>query len=139
MRGSIAAHSELPQCASCHSLIDPLGFGMENFNTVGQWREQELIPLKKRKMKKVSIDARGNILEKENFDGFVEMRQGLLNHKDKMVKGMIKALLTYGLGRPIGFQDEELVENIYKYNEANNYGAKSLLYAIVSSDAFHLK
>ena len=139
VRGSIAAHSELPQCASCHSLIDPLGFGMENFNTVGQWREQELIPLKKRKMKKVSIDARGNILEKENFDGFVEMRQGLLNHKDKMVKGMIKALLTYGLGRPIGFQDEELVENIYKYNEANNYGAKSLLYAIVSSDAFHLK
>ena len=139
VRDSIAAHSELPQCASCHSIIDPLGFGMESFNTVGHWREEELIPVKKRKMKKVAIETQGKLMGKESFDGFEEMREHLKSYKEKMVKGTIKALLTYGLGRPVGFQDEELINDVYSYNKANDFGAKSLIYAIVSSDAFNLK
>jgi hypothetical protein len=139
VRKSIVAHSKLPQCASCHDLIDPLGFGMENFNTVGLWRLHETIPVNKKKVKNLSIESTGQLPNASKFNGFVEMRAGLMDQKDQMLRGLIKALLTYSLGRPVGFQDSQLLEDIYQYTVKNDYGAKALLYAVVASDAFHLK
>jgi hypothetical protein len=139
VRESIAKHSALPQCASCHDLIDPLGFAMENLDAVGKWRTHEVIPQEGRKVKKVTINATGRVLESAEFTGYSKLRDGLYEHKEKMTRAFIKALLIYSLGRPVGFQDEELIDNIYSYAEANDFGAKSILYAIVSSDAFSLK
>ena len=56
-----------------------------------------------------------------------------------MTRAFIKALLIYGLGRPIGFQDEALINDIYTYAAANDFGAKSIIYAVATSDAFSLK
>ncbi|WDE95644.1 DUF1592 domain-containing protein [Lentisphaera profundi] len=139
VRKSIAAHSALPQCASCHDLIDPLGFGMENFDTVGKWRTQEAVPGKKKKVTYSAIDSEGRLPDATPFDGFVEMRKGLMTQREDMLRGLIKAMLTYGLGRPVGFQDSQLVEDIFQYTIKNDYGARALLYAVATSDAFHLK
>ena len=69
VRASIAQHSASPQCSSCHDLIDPLGFAMENLDAIGKWRTQELIPKGRNKFKSIEIDATGRVLDSERMAG----------------------------------------------------------------------
>jgi hypothetical protein len=146
VRSALQQHSKLPQCASCHLLIDPLGYGMENFNAVGLWRDKEILfdvnerKIKKRKSKPKNtkpLDTSGQMPDGlRTFKGFIGLREHLSSDADLMLQGLVKSILIYSLGRPVGFQDEELLNEMVRFLKSDGQRMRTLLYSIVLSDAF---
>jgi hypothetical protein len=143
-RELMVAHQEQPQCAQCHRRIDPIGFGLENFDAVGLWREQEYteIPVLNayaRATKLFPIDATGTLPDSTAFNGFHELRDALAKHEADFAKGLVERLVEFGLGRPCGFSDQELVESILKQTETRHFTPRAIIQAIVASQEFHSK
>ncbi|PHR89057.1 MAG: hypothetical protein COA78_36025 [Blastopirellula sp.] len=145
-----AAHQEEPQCAQCHRKIDPLGFGLENFNAAGKWRENELtiasIPKKKnyrtkyiKVPKQLPIDASGTLPDGTAFADYFEMRDRVAERNDEFARGFTEALIAYGLGRQYGFSDRNLADKILKQTAQQDYQLKSFLHALVQSKQFQTK
>ena len=133
IRQLMSAHMTQAQCAHCHRKIDPLGYAFERFNTVGLWREFE-------GSSKEPIDTSGTMPGGErSFSDFEGLQSFLLEDRRLFLRSMVKAVMSYGLGREVSFQDDDLVEQIVEYVTLNDYSARSLLHAIVMSEAFHLK
>ncbi|MCC9642080.1 DUF1592 domain-containing protein [Rhodopirellula sp. JC740] len=136
------AHQEEPQCASCHRKIDPIGFGLEHFDATGQWRDQELIGLGKRKYGKFQkhvafeIDAHGKLPGGETFAGYHQLRDAIAQHEDDFARGFAESLIAYGLGRPFGFADEELADQICASAKRSQHTIRAFIHALVQSDTF---
>ena len=107
---------EEPQCSQCHRKIDPIGFGLENFNAVGLWRTKEYTEIAAgnsvRKSMDHPIDTRGTLPDGSSFEGFYGLRDELLKHERAFVRGLTEQLIAYALGRPFGFSDEALAETV---------------------------
>ncbi|QGJ70101.1 Hypothetical protein PBC10988_17900 [Planctomycetales bacterium 10988] len=142
-RTLLSAHQEEAQCAQCHRKIDPIGFGLENFNAVGQWRETETAELRRGRRvvrkKEFDIDPSGTLPNGTKFDDYFEMREAIAQETDAFTRGLVEALLEYSLGRPFGFSDEELAEQLVADAQSNEYGFRSLIHSIVRTEAFQLK
>ena len=134
-REKLAAHMEEAQCASCHRKIDPIGFGLENFNAAGKWREKEgegrrLHP----------VDAAGAFHNGPAFADFFELRELILtNHQEDFASGFTEALIEYGLGRPFGFTDEDLANEILGASKEKQYAVREFIHALVQSKPFQSK
>ena len=134
IKETLANHMDKAQCKSCHQRIDPLGFGLENFDPVGLWRTQ--VDSKDGK-KKFGIEPQGVMPDgTSKFNNFLEMKKQVSKHKSAMLKSLTEALMIYGLGRTIGFTDLETVDSIVKETAKDNYGMKTLLHKIISSKPF---
>jgi hypothetical protein len=143
-RTLMESHMEQPQCANCHRRIDPLGFGLENFNAVGQWREQEYteIPVLNayaREVKWFPVDAAGRLPDGSAFHGFFELRDAVAERESAFAKGLVEHLIEFALGRPCGFSDDQLVEDILNQCQSQHYTPRALIHALVRSRAFHVK
>jgi hypothetical protein len=143
-RELMKSHMEQPQCSQCHRRIDPIGFGLENFNAVGQWREQEYteIPVLNqfaRETKLFPIDATGTLPDGAAFNGFRELRNALAKHESDFAKGLVEHLIEFALGRPCGFSDDDLVQSILTSAKPQHYTPRALIHALVSSREFHSK
>ena len=146
-RQLLAAHMEEAQCAQCHRKIDPIGFGLENFNAAGIWRNEEVIHTGKTNKKSLSkfkqvtfpIDPAGQLPDGTKFDDYLGFKSALLEHTDDFVRGLSEALMEYGLGRPIGFADEELVQDIVSDSRSSGYSFRTIIHSIVRSQPFHTK
>jgi hypothetical protein len=143
-RTLMESHMEQPQCANCHRRIDPLGFGLENFNAVGQWREQEYteIPVLNayaREVKWFPVDAAGRLPDGSAFHGFFELRDAVAERESAFAKGLVEHLIEFALGRPCGFSDDQLVEDILNQCQSRHYTPRALIHALVRSRAFHVK
>ncbi|MCM8537718.1 MAG: DUF1592 domain-containing protein [Lentisphaeraceae bacterium] len=142
-------HQEEPQCAQCHVSIDPIGYGLENFNAAGVWREDELHHIstsktsrKKKKINKtvsLKIDPSGKLPSGENFNSFHELRSNLAKHKDKFTRGFIEALISYGLARDYSFVDEQFANDLEKIAQKNGNTIRSYIHHLVQSKAFKYK
>jgi hypothetical protein len=134
-REKLAAHMEEAQCASCHRKIDPIGFGLENFNAAGKWREKE-----GEGRKRHPVDAAGAFHNGPAFADFFELRELIAtNHQDDFARGFTEALIEYGLGRPYGFTDEDLTNEILTASKEEQYNLSAFIHALVQSKAFHSK
>jgi hypothetical protein len=143
-RELLLAHQEQPQCSQCHRRIDPIGFGLEHFNAVGQWREQEYTEIAVlNKVVKQSqlfpIDATGTLPDGTKFDGFQQLRDAIAKHEADFAKGLIEHLIEFALGRPCGFSDDDLVQSILQNAKPQRYTPRALIHALVSSTEFHSK
>jgi len=146
-RERLAAHMEEPQCASCHRKIDPIGFGMENFNAAGKWRTIErLVPQNKKarralKGKKTTwkIDPAGKFYKGPEFGSFLEMRDLVAKQEDKFARGFTEHLIEYALGRPFGFTDEDLASGIVASAKSKNYTISEFFQALVATKEFQSK
>jgi hypothetical protein len=127
LRQQMEQHRKNPSCASCHARMDPLGFGLENFDAVGGWRARE---------GKHAIDASGVLPDGTKFDGPGELRQVLLAKKDLFVKCLSEKLLTYALGRGTERSDRCFIEEIAKRVTKSDYRFQSLVVEVVKSDPF---
>ncbi len=127
LRQQMEQHRKNPSCASCHARMDPLGFGLENFNAVGIWRDQE---------GKHKIDASGVLPDGSKFNGPEELRQVLLAKKDLFVKCFVDKLLTYALGRGTERSDRCYIEEMAKKVAKAEYKFQSVVIEIVRSDPF---
>ncbi|MEM7600345.1 MAG: DUF1588 domain-containing protein, partial [Verrucomicrobiota bacterium] len=142
-REELAAHMEEAQCAQCHQRIDPVGYGMENFDPAGQWRE--VLHLEKRegrrvvKEAKVKIDPSGSLPDGSSFSDFFGLRDEVAKHDTAFTRGFLEALIEYGLGRPYGFSDESLRERLLKRANTTDGSMRELILAFVASKPFQLK
>jgi hypothetical protein len=124
------AHRRSPQCATCHRVIDPLGFALENFDGVGEWRAKE---------PGGAIDASGQLADGSKVDGPVALRNALLKHPDRFVRTFTEKLLTYALGRGVEYYDMPLVRQIARDAAKQDYRFSSVVFGIVTSTPFTMK
>ncbi len=142
-RELLSAHMEEPQCAQCHAKIDPLGFGLENFDAVGLWRDKEYTELAARnivkKFKEHPIDAHGRFPDGQEFQDFFELRELLAEREEVFVRGLCEQLLAYALGRPYTFQDEAIVAELMNQTKAKGYSLRALIQALITHPVFQYK
>ena len=130
VREMLQQHRANPSCASCHERMDPLGFGLENFDALGQWRTNE---------GDAAIDASGVLLDGTKIDGPVALRGALVRQKDQFVKAVTGKLLMYALGREIGYDDAPAIRAILRAAAADDYRWSSTILAIVKSTPFQFR
>jgi cytochrome c553 len=127
-RDRILEHRANPQCSACHRLMDPIGFGLENFDWMGRWREKET--------NGQPINATGELPSGAKFDGPVELRQALLGQKDEFVRHVTGKVLGYALGRALQDGDSCTVQRMVDRLAADNYKTRTLIRQVVLSTPF---
>jgi len=131
MRERLAAHRSNAACASCHRTIDPVGFALENFNAVGQWRDLEL--------EDRPVDATGAIPGGEEFRGIDGLESALLRRPELFVTALTENLLTFALGRGIEYYDAPAVRKIAGDAEKADYRFSSIILGIAKSMPFQMR
>ena len=136
-----SAHMEEPQCAQCHQKIDPIGYGLQNFDAAGKWRNKEEVSLTTKKKigarKTHAIDPSGTLPDGTSFTSYFEMRERISDHEADFARGFTEALIAYGLGRPYGFSDRPLADEILEASTSN--GIEAFIHALIQSQAFRHK
>jgi hypothetical protein len=127
LRQRMEQHRADPSCASCHKLMDPLGFGLENYDAVGAWRERE---------GDAAVDAGGELPDGRRFQGPAELREILTARKDEFRRCLVEKLLTYGLGRGLEYYDACAVERIASASASGGDRFSVIVAEIVKSPAF---
>ena len=133
-RERVLAHQEEPQCASCHRKIDPIGFGLENFTAAGKWRTED-----KHGKKTYDIDPSGKFHKGPAFADYFEMRDLIAQREDDFARGFTEHLIGYGLGRPFGFTDEDLANEILSAAKKQDHSVVAFVHSLVQSKAFSTK
>jgi hypothetical protein len=127
MREQMEMHHANPTCASCHSLFEPIGLALENFDGIGSWRLQEAGQ---------PIDVRGVLGDGTQIDGVASLRAILMQHSEQFVRVVTEKLLTYALGRGVEDQDMPLVRAIVRGAAGGDYHFSTLVLGIVRSAPF---
>ena len=145
-RERLLAHQEEPQCASCHRAIDPIGFGLENFNAVGKWRTEDSFQAvdstgrpAKNGLKTWTIDPSAALHKGSAFKNYFELRDLIAAKPEKFARSLSEALIQYALGRPFGFTDEELAAKMVQRTQKNDFAMREFLHTLVDSKEFHTK
>lgn len=120
-------HRENDACAACHNLIDPIGFGLENYDLLGRWRTHE---------DGVKVDASGVMPSGEKFDGPKDLRKIILDRKDSFARHFISKMLGFSLGRSLSFKDAGTIERALSEVKRKNFSSQSLISSIVLSTPF---
>ncbi len=131
LRQRLEQHRADPNCSACHARMDPIGFGFENYDAIGAWRDRE---------GDFSIDPSGKLVSGESFNGPAELKRLLLTEKKgEFVRCLTRKMLTYALGRGLEYYDQCAVDTIAKNLAKDNYKFQSLVLEIVKSTPFQMK
>ena len=129
VREIMQLHRANPTCNSCHGIMDPLGFSLENFDAVGAYRTKD-------KWANTSIDASGTLVDGTPVNGPADLRKALVANPTLFVHTVTERLMTYGLGRRADYYDMPSVRKIVHDASANNYRFSDLVLGVVKSDPF---
>jgi hypothetical protein len=127
MRERLAAHRADRSCATCHDLMDPVGFAMENFDATGRWRTLDDERL---------VNALGGLPDGQILDGPDQLKTGLLARPELLVRAITGKMLTYSLGRGIGPHDQPAIRTIIRDTAKNQYRLTDIVVGIVRSVPF---
>ena len=131
LRQQLEKHREDPACASCHALMDPIGFGMQNFDPVGRWRDKE---------NDQPIDTSGTLVTGQKFAGPDELMKIIsTDNKDAFHHALATKLLTYALGRGVDWYDRPAIESIVTKAEAQDARFIAMIQAVVTSVPFQFR
>jgi hypothetical protein len=138
VRERLAKHRSEPNCASCHAKLDSYGLALENYDAIGSWRERQngegiSGP------KAPAIDPSGALKSGREFSDLAGYKAALLAEKEKFVRAFTEKLLTYALGRPVGYVDNTTLEKITNAAAKSDYRLQDLIQAVVSSEPFLTK
>jgi len=129
VRERLEMHRTHEPCASCHKLMDPIGFSLENFDAIGAWRNTDLGS---------KIETSGQLYDGTKVDGPVSLRNALVARSDLFVGSFTVKLLTYALGRGVEYYDMPTVRSIIQDSAKNNYRLSSLVLGVVKSVPFQM-
>jgi hypothetical protein len=131
LRDRMAQHRAHEPCATCHSMIDPAGFALENFDAIGRWRavDESYNPL----------DTSGALPDGTKFSGVAQLREALALHPERFVNTVTQKLLTYALGRGLEYYDMPAVRKIVRDSSADDYRLHSIVLGIVKSYPFQMR
>jgi cytochrome c551/c552 len=130
VRQKMEEHRKNPVCASCHKIMDPIGFSLENFDLTGKWRATD---------NGTAIDASGVLVDGTKLDGPASLRESLLNRSDVFISTLTGKLLTYGMGRATRYSDMPSVRAIVRGAAAENYKFSSIILGIAKSAPFQMR
>jgi hypothetical protein len=130
VRERLAQHRADPVCASCHQIMDPIGFSLENYDAVGRWRTSE---------EGKPIDSSGGFPDGSTFDGVAGLEQALLRRPEVFSGALTEKLLTYALGRGVEVYDAPAVRGIVRQAAMENYRFSSLVLGIAGSTPFQMR
>jgi mono/diheme cytochrome c family protein len=133
LRERLEEHRGNPTCASCHKLMDPIGFALENFDAVGAYRTRDggtLGPV---------IDASGQLMDGTRVDGVATLRDALVRQPEIFVGTFTEKLMTYALGRGVGASDMPVVRAILRDSARRNYRFSVIVQGIVASVPFQMR
>jgi hypothetical protein len=129
MREQMEEHRANPVCASCHTIMDPIGFSLENFDGIGMWRTKD---------GGKTIDASGRLVDGTPLNGPSSLRQALLRYSDQYVRVFTERLMTYALGRGVEYYDMPVIRSIDRDASRNNYRFVPLIMGVVKSEPFQM-
>jgi len=130
LRQRLEEHRKNPACAGCHKVMDPIGFSLENFDAVGQWRTTD---------EGARIDPSGVMFNGAKIDGPIALRQILMAKPDIFVSVLTEKLMIYALGRGVQYYDMPAVRAIVRDAARNDYRFSSIVLGIVKSTPFEMK
>jgi hypothetical protein len=130
VREMLERHRVNPVCASCHARMDPLGFSLENFDAIGQWRTLD---------GEAPINATGVLLDGTKVDGPAALRRALVAQQEQFVRTVTGKLLTYAIGREMQYADGPAIRAIVRAAAADDYRWSSTILAIVKSPPFQMR
>jgi mono/diheme cytochrome c family protein len=131
VRETLELHRSSPVCASCHRIIDPPGFALENFNSIGQWREKT--------ENGAPIDTAGVLADGTKVNGPVALRNAILSRPEAFMTVLTERIMTYALGRGVEPSDMPVVRSIVRKAGQNNYRLASVIQTIVESAPFQMR
>ena len=132
LRDKLAAHSKNPNCAACHTKIDPLGFAWDNYDAIGQWRDVGKVPAGLGADPK--IDSAGAMPDGRAFKDSVGFKQLLIADRDAVAKAFIEHLCTYALRRVLTFDDKQDIAAIVAEAKQHDYRIKDIVRAVAGSE-----
>jgi len=127
LRERLEEHRRKAECASCHDRMDPLGFGLENFDVLGRWRDED---------GGRPVDSRGTLPSGETFASPAELKAVLLARKDEFIRHLARKLLGYALGRELTRFDQCVIDDAVKAAREDGYRSLALFETIVLSYPF---
>jgi hypothetical protein len=130
LRQQLEQHRANPDCTGCHARMDPIGFGFENFNAIGRFRDKD---------GDLPIDAAGELPGGQKFNGPDELKTILKNKKELFSRNLTEKMLIYAAGRGLDFYDRRSVDGILAELQKNDNRFHSLITAIVQSDPFRMR
>jgi hypothetical protein len=129
VRERMEAHRKNPSCNSCHAVMDPLGFALENFDAIGEWRTID-------RYAGTPIDAGGRLVDGTAVNSPAALRQALAANPEQFAQTLTEKLLMYALGRTVEYHDMPLVRQIVRDSARNGYRFSSIVKGIVESAPF---
>ncbi len=130
IRQRLERHREDPACSSCHNLMDPVGFALENFDAVGRWRTHE---------NGEPVDAEGGLPDGATFHGVAGLEDGILRNPEAFVHTFTEKLMTYALGRGLDYQDAPAVRKIVRHAAQHDYRLSAIVTGIIESIPFKMR
>lgn len=127
LRQRLEVHRQKESCASCHKQMDPIGFGLENFDGIGKWRDKD---------DGQPIDSTGELPGGLKFDGPAELKKVLLTRQKTFLRTMVEKMFIYAVGRPVEYYDERAIRLILDEVEKNDGRMVPMVQAIVASAPF---
>lgn len=131
VRQLMAKHRASPTCSSCHAVMDPLGFALENFDATGMWRDKD-------RYAGTVIDSAGELPDGTKINGPDDLRKALLRRPDQFVQTFVEALLTYSMGRTREYYDMPTVRQIVRETAPQDYRFSAIIQAIINTDQFRM-
>ncbi|MDC0413571.1 DUF1592 domain-containing protein [Gammaproteobacteria bacterium] len=128
IRERLARHRQDPVCSTCHTVIDPLGFALENFDVIGAWRDFDEIGN--------PVDPEGNYPGGVEFAGFADLRDWMSRRPEQFSHTLVEKLMTYALGRRVEYYDQPTIRAIVRQASEDDYSWSSLVMGVVNSPAF---
>ena len=133
-RKLVELHQSQAQCSSCHRKMDTLGLGLENFDVIGRWRDEEKVGAGKTE----PVNIKGSLPGGKSFSNFREFQTALLAHKEDLARNMIESLLVYALGRDVEFTDEPHIKKILDELRPQDFRMRDMIRAVAESPLFFL-
>ena len=130
VRERLAQHRSNPACASCHNLIDPVGFAMENYDAVGRWRLLD---------GDLAVDSKGGLPDGTEIDSVAGLEQSILERPETFVRTLTEKLLTFGLGRSVTPNDAPAIRQIVNHARDDDFRFSAIVTGIVSSPPFRMR
>jgi hypothetical protein len=130
VRERLAEHRANAACASCHNMMDPVGFSLENFDAVGRWRTLE---------DGKPVDASGGLPDGSRFTGIEGLEKGLLNRPEVFAATLTEKLMTFALGRGVEYYDGPAIRKIVRDAQAADYHFSSIIVGIAKSTPFTMR
>jgi cytochrome c5 len=132
LKQAMEQHRANPVCATCHKMMDPIGFALEQFDAIGSFRTRYTEA-------NAEVDASGILFDGRTFGNTKEFQEVFLEHSDRVVHTIVEKLLTYALGRKIEYYDQPVVRNIVMQAAAEDYTWSSLIQGVIESIPFQYR